>query len=103
MVEELLKDLGVHSQEAMKLYCDNTYAIEIANNPVQHDRTKHVKIDRHFIKEKLEVGIIIFPFVKSEDQLTDVLTKAVSSSVFGHSSDKLKACVIYMLKHEGEC
>ncbi|BBH03130.1 transposable element gene, partial [Prunus dulcis] len=39
---------------ATKLYCDNQYAFEIANNPVQHDRTKHVEVDWHFIKEKLE-------------------------------------------------
>jgi hypothetical protein len=50
----------------MNLYCDNKSAIEIAHNPVQHDRTKHVEVDRHFIKEKLEAGIIQFPFVKSK-------------------------------------
>ena len=73
----------------MKLYCDNKSAIDIAHNPVQHDRTKHVEIDRHFIKEKLEDGIIIFPFVKSKDQLLDVLTKAVASKVFIDSLVKL--------------
>ena len=66
----------------MKLYCGNKSAINIAHNLVQHDWTKHVEIDRHFIKEKFEAGIIIFPFVKSEDQLADVLTKAVASKVF---------------------
>jgi hypothetical protein len=50
----------------MNLYCDNKSAIEIAHNPVQHDRTKHVEVDRHFIKEKLEAGIIQFLFVKSK-------------------------------------
>ena len=59
-LRNLLIELGVDSQEAMKLYCDNTSAIEIAHNPVQHDRTKHVEIDRHFIKEKLEAEIIMF-------------------------------------------
>jgi len=59
----------------MSLYCDNTLAITIALNLVQHDRTKQVEIDRHFIKENPEVGIISFPFVRSELQLADVLTK----------------------------
>lgn len=66
----------------MKLYCDNTSALEIAYNPIQHNRTKHVEVDKHFIREKLETRIIIFPFVKSEDQLVDVPTKVVDSKAF---------------------
>jgi hypothetical protein len=50
----LLKELGFDSKDPMRLYCDNKVAISIAHNPVQYDRTKHVEIDRHFIKEKLE-------------------------------------------------
>ena len=75
------------------MYCDNTS--QIAHNLVQHDRTKHVEMDRHFIKEKLEAGIIVFPFVKSEDQLADVLTKAVANNVFEDSLSKLGMCDIH--------
>ncbi|CAL2249588.1 unnamed protein product [Prunus armeniaca] len=64
-------------------------AIAIAHNPVQHDRTKHVEVDRHFVKEKLDAEIISFPFISSEYQLADVLTKAVSTTVFLNSLDKL--------------
>ena len=94
-LKNLLRDLGVNSKDTMNLYCDNTSAIEIAHNPVQHDRTKHVEVDRHFIKEKLEAGIIVFPFVKSENQLADILTKAVASQAFGDSLDKLGMCDIH--------
>ena len=70
-LKKLLRDLGFKPNGAMKLHCDNKAAIEIAHNPVQHDRTKHVEIDRHFIKEKLDAGIVMFPFEGSEDQLAD--------------------------------
>jgi hypothetical protein len=50
----------------IKMYCDHKAAIVITNNLVQHDRTKHVKVDRHF-KQKLDEKIVIFYFVKSED------------------------------------
>ena len=47
----------------MKLFYDNKSAIKIVNNPVQHDRTKLMEIDKHFIKEKIEAGVIVFPIV----------------------------------------
>ena len=94
-LRNLLRDLGVNSKYTMNLYCDNTSAIKIAHNLVQHDRTKHVEVDRHFIKEKLEAGIIIFPFVKSENQLADIFTKAVASQTFDDSLDKLGMCNIH--------
>ncbi|XP_042952258.1 uncharacterized protein LOC122289343 [Carya illinoinensis] len=66
-VKTVTKGLGFLPIGAMPLYCDNKSTIAIAQNPVQHDRTKHVDIDRHFIKEKLEAHIIEVPFLKSED------------------------------------
>ncbi|KAJ4737614.1 Transposon Ty1-H Gag-Pol polyprotein [Rhynchospora pubera] len=50
----LLRELKMGQGDQMKLWCDNKSAISIANNPVQHDRTKHIEIDRFFIKEKLD-------------------------------------------------
>ena len=55
----------------------------------------HVEVDRHFIKEKLDENIIQFPFVKSEDQLADILTKAVASQVFYNFLVKLGMNDIY--------
>ncbi|CAL2238036.1 unnamed protein product [Prunus armeniaca] len=88
-LRRLLRDLGFGPQKPMDLYCDNKAAIAIAHNPVQHDRTKHVEVDRHFVKEKLDVEIISFPFISSEYQLADILMKTVSTTVFLNSLDKL--------------
>ncbi|GKB17271.1 hypothetical protein Tco_0851194 [Tanacetum coccineum] len=63
------------------IYLSHTWpdiAYDVGVNPVQDDRTKHIEVDRHFIKEKLEAKIITLLFVRSEDQLADILTKAVS-------------------------
>ena len=94
-IRNLLGELGFKPNHAMQLNCDNKAAIDIAHNPVQHDRTKHVEVDRHFIKEKLEAKIIEVSFVKSEDQLADVLTKAVTGKVFHNSLSKLGMSNIY--------
>nr|GEZ09249.1 probable 2-oxoglutarate-dependent dioxygenase AOP1 [Tanacetum cinerariifolium] len=72
-----------------QIMCENKAAIHISENPVQHDRTKHVEVDRHFIKEKLEAGIIELPFVKFSDQLADILTKAVGTNMFHKCLSKL--------------
>ncbi|CAL2225420.1 unnamed protein product [Prunus armeniaca] len=92
---ELLTELGYKPTSTMNLFCDNKVAIAIAQNPVQHDRTKHVEVDRHFIKQKLEAKVFQFPFVKSEDQLADILTKAISSKAFHNSLDQLGIGDIY--------
>ena len=94
-LRRLLMELKVPIDGPMKLFCDNQAAILIAKNPVHHDRTKHVEIDRHFIKEKLEAKIIGVLFVKSEDQLADILTKAVKGGVFHSSLSKLGMDDIY--------
>ncbi|KAK3038643.1 hypothetical protein RJ639_027306 [Escallonia herrerae] len=91
----LLQDLGCVSKQPIKLYCDNKAACDIAHNLVQHDRTKHVEIDRFFIKEKLDEKIVELPHIRSEDQLADILTKAVSSRVFSKFLSKLCMWDIY--------
>jgi hypothetical protein len=62
-IKIILEDLRIKWEELMRLYCDNKFAIGIAHNPVQHDRTKHVEVDIHFIKDKIESGLICIPYV----------------------------------------
>nr|XP_011470560.1 PREDICTED: uncharacterized protein LOC101303284 [Fragaria vesca subsp. vesca] len=94
-IRNMLKELGLKLKQPMALHCDNTSAIEIAHNPVQHDRTKHVEVDRHFIKENLDRKIICFPFVYTEDQLADVLTKGVSRKVFDNSVESRISIIVF--------
>ena len=65
-IRNILRDLGIEYATPMNLHCDNKASIQIAQNPVQHDHTKHVEVDRHFIKENLDENIIQFPFIQSE-------------------------------------
>ena len=93
--KRLLAKIGFAPRIEMNLICDNKTTIDISHNLVQHDSTKHVEVDRHFIKQNLDEKIIRFPFVKSEDQLAEILTKAVSSKIFHNSLDKLGIRDIY--------
>ena len=71
----ILEDLRIKWEGPMRLFCNNKSAINIAHNPIQHDKTKHIEVDRHFIKEKLDSGLICTPCVSTNRQLADVLTK----------------------------
>ena len=73
----------------MEGYCDNKSAINIAYNLVQHDRIKHVEVDRHFIKKKLESDLICTPFVPTRSQLVDLLTKSLLGAAFQRLTSKL--------------
>jgi hypothetical protein len=85
----ILDDLKIEYEAPMRLFCDNKSAISIAHNPVQHDRTKHIEIDRHFIKEKLDSGLISTQHVPSGLQLADVLTKGLPLERFQDLTCKL--------------
>ena len=88
-LKKILSELHFPQKKTCKLFCDDKAAISISKNPVQHDWTKHVEIDRYFIKGKLEKQIISLPFVRSKDQQTDILTKAVTSEAFEQTLCKL--------------
>ena len=81
----------------MEMFCDNEAVISIAKNLVHNDRTKHVEIDHHFIKEKIEEGIITLIYTPAGLQIVDVLTKALPRSNFEDLSCYLGMINIYNL------
>jgi hypothetical protein len=91
----VLKELKIEVELPLKLYCDNKAAISIAHNPVQHDRTKHIEIDRHFIKEKIDSGTLCLPFIPSNQQTADILTKSLGRTTFEYLISKLGMIDIY--------
>lgn len=95
-IKRLLTEVGFAPKSKMKLFCDNKVAINISHNPIQHARMKHIEVTRHVMKQNLEEKIVQFPFVKSKDQLADILIKAVSGRSFHNSLVKLGIQDIYV-------
>ncbi|CAA7047299.1 unnamed protein product [Microthlaspi erraticum] len=71
-IVELLSSLGIKQQSPVPLYCDNQAALYIAANPVFHERTKHVEVDCHFIRDAIIDGLIVARHVGTKNQLADI-------------------------------
>jgi hypothetical protein len=80
-MKQTLLDYGV-VLEKVPLLCDNESAIKIANNPVQHSRTKHIDIRHHFLIDHVAKGDIILEGVRSKHQLADIFTKPLDKTRF---------------------
>lgn len=89
--------MGFEVQVPMSLYCNNKAVINICHNPVQHDCTKHIEVDRHFIREKLLCGLICTPFIITDQQTIDILTKGVTKARLHVLTDKLDMYDIHTL------
>jgi hypothetical protein len=79
-IKHLLHDMKIECEGSMQMHCDNQAARHIASNPVFHERTKHIEVDCHFVREKVQSGEIVTPFVRSGNQLADIFTKALDKS-----------------------
>nr|GEX51335.1 putative reverse transcriptase, RNA-dependent DNA polymerase, Gag-polypeptide of LTR copia-type [Tanacetum cinerariifolium] len=78
-VRWLLKDMQVQLTTPTSLFCDNQAARHIANNPVYHERTKHVEMDCFFVRERVETRDIEMKPIESKLQLADLLTKGLGT------------------------
>jgi hypothetical protein len=94
-VKYLLSELKLLRKGPLRVWCDNQSAISISNNQVQHDRTKHVEIDRFFIKEKFDARIISLSHINSRQQIVDCLTKSLGTKDCNLACDKMGLIDIY--------
>lgn len=88
-LQELLNDIGEKVNKPTILHIDNQSAIRLIRNPEYHNRTKHIDIRYHFVREKYEEGIITPTYISTTDQEADILTKALPKGNFERIHDLL--------------
>ncbi|XP_075109245.1 uncharacterized protein LOC142181031 [Nicotiana tabacum] len=80
------------------LMCDNTSALNMANNPVQHKRTKHIDVCHHVLRNNVEKGLICKKFCSTEDQIADIFTKVDTHDDYRANKQLMQCALVKMAK-----
>jgi hypothetical protein len=80
-MRQTLRDYG-YKLTKVPLLCDNESAIRMADNPVEHSRTKHIAIRYHFLRDHQQKGDIEIAYINTKDQLADIFTKPLDEQSF---------------------
>jgi hypothetical protein len=87
-MRQTLRDYG-YKFSKVPLQCDNESAIRIADNPIEHSRTKHIDIWYHFLRYHQQKGDIDIAYVNTHDQLADIFTKPLDEKTFSKLRNEL--------------
>lgn len=78
----MLGKIEVEEKIATMIMCDNSYTIQLSNNPVFHGKSKHIDVKFHFLRELVNNGVIKLSYCASENQTVDIMTKSLKLEQF---------------------
>lgn len=82
----MIGELGI-AQDSITVYCDNQSDIHLSKHQVYHERSKHIDVRLHFIRDVIDTSVVLVKKVASEGNTTDVFTKTLPLAKFKHSLD----------------
>ena len=81
-LRQLLGELHCGISKETVAYCDNVSAVYMSSNPIHHERMKHIELDIHFVRERIQLGDLRVLHVPTGKQFTDVMTKGLPTATF---------------------
>ena len=91
----MLCDLYIVPKATVVLFCDNKSALHLAANPVFHERSKHIEIDCHVVREKVRDGVFRLLSINTKSQVADICTKSLIPKLFLHLLSKMGLFDLY--------
>ncbi|KAL8137843.1 hypothetical protein V2J09_003844 [Rumex salicifolius] len=88
-MRSIMKEIGHEQAKEMVLLCDNTSTIKLSKNLVMHERSKHIRVRYHFLRDLTKEGVIKLVYCRSEMQLADIMTKPLKLPSFQKIREEL--------------
>jgi hypothetical protein len=88
-LRKLLSDLFSSELEPTVIHCDNQSCIKLTENPMFHDRSKHIEMRNHYVRDMVQKNVLSIQYVSTAEQTTDIFTKPLSLTKFVYFCDKL--------------
>jgi len=93
-LNNIMTQIGFNLDVPIKIYVDNVSAINLAKNPIFHQRSKHIDIRYHFLRDQVEKNMIKLEYCRSKDQIADIFTKSLKIDAFIKLRDMLDMKVV---------
>jgi peroxiredoxin family protein len=93
-MKRILEKLSQSQSQCSTIFCDNSSTIKLSRNPVMHRRNKHIDVCFHFLRDLTKEGTVELIYCGTQEQLADVMTKALKLDTFQKLRDQLGVCQV---------
>ena len=88
-LRKLLADLSGHQVDVTVIFCDNQSCIKLSENSVFHDRSKHIDMKYHYIRDIVQKGVVKLQYISTDEQVADIFTKPLARVKFAYFRERL--------------
>ena len=85
----LLANLSGHQIDVTVIFCDNQSCVKLSENPVFHDRSKHIDMKYHYIRDIVQKGVVKLQYISTDKQVVDIFTKPLARVKFAYFRERL--------------